>query len=158
MAALDPISLVNSVHQEEVKRVSLSLMMQVGMPLSLHQLSTKSRAMRFDELVLFPNFRGTSLTILVYLSVMVITASWPWWERGSPVTKSTEMVPNRRPWGWNWVHDALFGVPATLVMLAWNAFSAVLHYVSSYSWPPKSSGQSLVRFGASQVSCCRAGV
>ena len=76
MAALDPISLVNSVHQEEVKRVSLSLMMQVGMPLSLHQLSTNSRAMRFDELVLFPNFRGTSLTILVYLSVMVITASW----------------------------------------------------------------------------------
>jgi hypothetical protein len=34
MAALDPISLMNSVHQEEVKRTSMLLMMHVGIPWS----------------------------------------------------------------------------------------------------------------------------
>jgi hypothetical protein len=96
MAALDPISLMNSVHQEEVNRTSLSLMMHVGIPWSLHQLSTNRRAMRLDELALLPNLSGTSLTILEYLSVIVITASCLVYESGRPVTKSTEMVPNRR--------------------------------------------------------------
>jgi hypothetical protein len=96
MAALDPISLMNSVHQEEVNRTSLSLIMHVGIPWSLHQLSTNRRAMLLDELALLPNFRGTSLTFLEYLSEMVITASCPAYESGRPVTKSTEMVPNRR--------------------------------------------------------------